>query len=286
MNPLLWTLVGLLLLVVALSFALSFYMTRRHSLQEIHTPSEFSLDYEEISLHTSDGLTLCAWWIPSPGSTRAVIIMHGHGGSMDYDVHRAVSLHQAGFSVLLFDFRAHGRSQGWLASFGYYERRDVQAAVSFLSAQGVERIGLLGFSYGGIAAMLSAPLCPEVAAVISDGGPVRIRSAIGGYCLQRDLPRWLCRLLAWQVWSATSLRLGVNLSRYEAVRWVGKISPRPILFIHGDQDPYLPDFDDLYAAAQPPREVWRVPEAGHVTLSRDVPEEHSRRILDFFLRHL
>jgi fermentation-respiration switch protein FrsA (DUF1100 family) len=67
---------------------------------------------------------------------------------------------------------------------------------------------------------------------------------------------------------------------------VGKITPRPILFIHGEQDQYRPDFDDLYAAAFEPKEAWRVPEAGHTTVSQVFPEEYQRKILVFFEQYL
>ncbi|MGB9777757.1 MAG: alpha/beta hydrolase, partial [Anaerolineae bacterium] len=141
--------------------------------------------------------------------------------------------------MLLLDFRAHGRSPGRRATFGYLERWDVQAAVEFLQGRGMRRIGLLGFSYGGIASMLAAPICPDVGAVVTDGGPARLRSAIIGRGAELGLPKWLVAFLAWLTVAVTSACLGVNLSRYEPVRWVGKIAPRPILFIHGDLDPYL-----------------------------------------------
>ncbi len=83
-----------------------------------------------------------------------------------------------------------------------------------------------------------------------------------------------------------SLRLRANLFRYEPIRWVGKISPRPILFIHGDHDQYLPDFDRLYEAAGEPKELWRLAEAGHTPASQLYPEEHQRRVIDFFDRYL
>jgi fermentation-respiration switch protein FrsA (DUF1100 family) len=92
--------------------------------------------------------------------------------------------------------------------------------------------------------------------------------------------------MAWLVFSITSIRLGANLFKYEPIRWVGKISPRPIFFIHGDLDQFCADFDELYAAAQEPKEVWRLPEAGHTTASQLYPEEHARRVIAFFTRYL
>jgi dipeptidyl aminopeptidase/acylaminoacyl peptidase len=171
-------------------------------------------------------------------------------------------------------------------TFGYEERRDVLAAVEFLHSRGIQHIGVLGFSYGGMAAMVSTPELADVEAVISDGGPARIRTAIAARGVELGFPLWLGKAVAWLIISMTSLRLRVNLFQYEPIRWVGKISPRPILFIHGDHDQYLPDFDELYAAAESPKELWRLPDAGHTTASQLYPEEHSRRVIEFFERYL
>ncbi len=281
----LWLLVPLGL-VLAVGLGLSFYMTRRHPLTEIHSPAEYGLAFEEVTFQATDGLALRGWWVPSSGSERAVVVLHGHGGSMDWDIHRAPALHAAGFNVFLFDFRAHGRSDGRLATFGYLERLDVQGAVEFLKLRGMRRIGLLGFSYGGMASMLAAPICPEVNAVITDGGPVRMKTAIIGRCVEVHLPRGFSAFLAWLVVNVTSLRLGVNLSCYEAVCWVGQIAPRPIFFVHGELDQYCPDFDELYAAAKQPKEVWRLPGVGHTKASETHPEEFRRRVIGFFDENL
>jgi len=273
-------------LVLAVGLAMSFYMTRRFGLTEVHSPAEYGLTFEEVAFQATDGLTLRGWWIPTVGSDRAVVIMHGHGGSMDWDIHRAPALHAAGFNVLLFDFRAHGRSEGSMITFGYLERQDVLGAVELLRGRGMRRIGLLGFSFGGIAAMLAAPICSDIAAVVSDGGPARMRSAMAARGLEWGAPRWLSVPLAWLTVAITSLRVRANLFHHEPVRWVGQISPRPILFVHAGQDQYLPDFDDLYAAARPPKEVWYVPEAGHTKVSEVLPEDFQRRVIAFFDQHL
>lgn len=287
--------VGLLGVAVALFAAgagLSWFMTRRQGLTEIHTPADVGLAYEEVSFPAADGLALRGWWIPALGSEgecrecRAVVILHGHGGSMDWDVHRAPALHGAGFGVLLFDLRAHGRSEGRAVSFGFAEWQDVVGAVDWLHGRGVSRIGLLGFSLGGIVSTIGAARCPGVAAVVSDGGPARMRTAMAARGVEWGLPRGLARAGAWWTLVVTSLRWRANLFRYEPVRWVGRIAPRPILFIHGDRDPYCPDFDDLYAAAGEPKELWRDTEAGHTTLSQIWPAQHQRRVVDFFQRRL
>ena len=273
-------------LVLILGFGLSFFMTRRFTLTEVHTPAEFGLAYEEVGFPATAGVSLSGVWIPAPASDRAVVILHGHGGSQDLDIQRAPHFHRAGFNVLLFDFRAHGRSEGRLATFGYLERQDVIGAVELLKARGMRRIGLLGFSYGGMASMLAAPLCPEINAVVSDGGPARMRSAIAGRAGEFHIPPSLARFLGWLAVAFTSLRLGVNLFRFEPLRWVGKIAPRPILFVHGELDQYLPDFEELYTAAALPKDAWRVAGVGHTKVSEVHPEEFYARVVGFFEKNL
>jgi pimeloyl-ACP methyl ester carboxylesterase len=57
---------------------------------------------------------------------------------------------------------------------------------------------------------------------------------------------------------------------------------------HGERDPYIPpaDSDALVAAANEPKEIWRVPEAGHRMVDQVYPEEYRRRVVAFFEQHL
>ena len=108
---------------------LSFFFTHRGRLGEVHSPDEYGMEFETIEFQTNDKLTLRGVWIPAPGSEKVVIILHGHGSSYDFDIYRSPALHEAGFNVLLFDFRAHGRSEGNRMTFGYEEQRDVAGAI-------------------------------------------------------------------------------------------------------------------------------------------------------------
>lgn len=275
-------LVGWLLLALALSWRL----TRRSFLGEQRTPAEVGLEYQEVTFAAADGLLLHGWWVPRTGSRSVIIQMHGHGGSMDPDIGYLPAWHAAGYNVLQFDFRAHGRSPGQVSTFGYLERRDVQGAVRFVQAEkGMEYIALVGFSLGAMVAILSAPICPEVKAVVADGSPARIRSALVVWGLEHNHPRWLAHFLAWSALAGASLRLRANLFAYEPWRWIGKVAPRPLLLIHGDLDQYCPDFELLLQNALA-AEVWRLPDVGHVQASQVYPQEYLRRVISFLKRTL
>jgi len=278
----------LLVLVLALGEGISYRLTSRRAPNERRSPAEFGLTFEEIRFSSRDGLMLGGWWIPADDSPRTVVFLHGHGGSMDPDVQYAPALHAAGFNVMMFDFRAHGRSQGDFVSLGYLERQDVLGALDWLTARRLERVGLLGFSMGGAAAMLTAPIASQVRAIVSDGGIARMTSALVGGLVESHVPRWAARPVAWLAVLFTSWRLGANLFAYEPIRWVGKIAPRPVFFVHGGCDPYLApgEFEALVAAAGEPKQVWRVDEAPHREVDLTAPEEYRRRIVEYFDRWL
>lgn len=286
MTVILWVLLAIILVILVIWLTISMFYSRRVPLTDVHTPSDYGLKFEPVEFKAKDGITLRGEWIPVSGSDKAIVILHGYHGSHDRDLWRVPALHEAGFNTLLFDFRAHGRSDGKWMTFGHKERWDVLAAIEFLHRRDIYRIGLLGFSYGGLISILTAAISPDVKAVITDGGPNRWMMGATGWARERGLPVRLVKSVAWVFFGITSIFMGANLFKYELVHWVGKISPRPILFIHGDLDLYCTDFDDLYAAAGEPKELWRLPDVGHSAASQLYPEEHARRVIDFFTRYL
>lgn len=270
---------------VGLAFGLGLYLTHRYHLTQTRSPAELDLTFEDVTFKASDGLTLRGWWIPCLGSDRVIIQLHGHGGSMDPDIQYLPAWNAAGHNVLMFDFRGHGRSQGHAITFGYLERQDVFGAIRFVKdAKRMRRVSLVGFSLGGMVAILSAPFCSEVDAVVEDGAPARIRSALAVWATEHHLPFWLGKVLAWMAIAGASLRLGANLFRYEPIRWVEKIK-QPLMIIHGELDQYCPDFADMLLRATP-AEVWRVPDVGHTQVSVAYPEEYRHRIVAFLDRFL
>ena len=271
----------ILLFILIAGFGLSFYLTHRFSLSHESSPAECGLVYEDVSFQASDGVQLRGWLVPAPGSDRAVILLHGHGGSIDPDIQYLPMLHAAGVNVLQFDFRAHGRSDGQMVTFGYLERLDAAAGVAFLKARGMRRVGLVGFSLGGMTAILTAGICPEVDVVVDDGAPARLRSAVIGRGVELGAPAWLVRPAAWLMVAVTSLRLGANLFGYEPVCWVSQVAPRPLYIIHGGRDLYCPEFDELLRAAGPAARLWRLPQAGHTQASVLYPEEYRARLIAF-----
>jgi uncharacterized protein len=269
---------------------------RRRSPDADDPPGRYGLACEDVAFETADGLTLRGWFIPANGvsavgsvtSRRTVIFAHGQAGSMDRDTGQAPFLHEAGFDVLMFDFRGHGRSAGEYVTMGYIERLDLRAAIDYLERRGVDRVGVLGWSMGGAAALAAAAEDRRIAAVVSDSGYASFRRVLAGGWVGHGVPLLVARPLAWLMWREASRRLGVDLAACEPRRVVGPDFRCPLLLIQGDSDPYVPlgDVEALAAASGGPVELWRVPGGSHRDARDHCPEEYHRRVTEFFVRWL
>ncbi len=172
-----------------------------------------------------------------------------------------------------------------MCTFGYLERYDVLGAIDFAKSQGAKWIALVGFSMGGMAALLTAPLTKDVQAVISDGAPIRIKTALKVWLQEKKIPGWPSNALIKLVLMMTSLRMGANLYKYEPIRWVQKVTPIPLMLINGEADEFCPDFNEMAAMAQG-AEIWREPGIGHVQISQQLPEKYKQRVNTFLKNNL
>ncbi|HET8662070.1 MAG TPA: alpha/beta hydrolase [Micromonosporaceae bacterium] len=87
---------------------------------------------QDVTLETSDGLRLGAWWVPprAPPRGMAVLVAPGNGGNRAGRAPLAAALAGAGFAVLLFDYRGYGGNAGAPTAAGL--ARDARAAYRFL----------------------------------------------------------------------------------------------------------------------------------------------------------
>lgn len=222
---------------------------------------------EDFTLLTADGERLAARHLPNGALDIGVVVAHGFTGSIDKAGVAAVCQALARHAGLLaFDFRGHGRSTGH-STLGDREIADLEAAVQAMRERGYARIVTCGWSMGGSVVLRHAALIGGVDAVVSV-------SAVSRWFYRDTKPM---RRLHWAIES----RLGRVLTRRilgtrvtpegwpvlpEApVEVVGRISPTPLLLVHGDRDHYFPveHPQALYDAASDPKELWLVEGFGH-----------------------
>ncbi len=125
----------------------------------------------DVVFAASDGVRLAGWYAPGHNGG-AVILAHGsHGDRADTLAHLRV-VARAGYAVLAYDARGHGRSAGRTNALGWQGAPDVAGAVAFLRRQpGVDpsRIAMLGLSMGGEEGLRAAADGVPLRALIADG---------------------------------------------------------------------------------------------------------------------
>ncbi len=238
-----------------------------------------------VEIPSASGAIIHGWFIPEKKGMGAIILMHGVRANRLSMLDRARFLSHAGYSVLLFDFQAHGESAGEHITFGYLESRDAQAAVKFLRAYTPdEKIGVLGVSMGGAATLLAAPPL-EVNAMVLEMVYPTINQAISNRLTMR-LGGWASALTPFLAWQFKP-RLGISAEALRPTDHVGKIIV-PKFFIVGAEDQHttLEESRQMYNAASEPKKLWIVERAKHVDLYPVAKEEYERRVLDFFGQYL
>src|SRR6476646_6673328 len=132
-----------------------------------------------VSVASRSGSTIHAWFTRGDSGAGAVLLLHGVGDDRRAMLERARFLHIAGYSVLLPDFQGHGESAGAHITYGALESLDAAAALEYLHLRAPgERMGVIGVSMGGAAALVgpSGPL-PVDALVLESVYPT-IRDAV------------------------------------------------------------------------------------------------------------
>ncbi|MBC7469271.1 MAG: alpha/beta fold hydrolase [Ramlibacter sp.] len=218
----------------------------------------------------------------------AVLLLHGVGNNRSSMVARARFLHRAGYAVLLPDFQAHGESEGSRITFGALERLDVEAALAFLRACcGGERVGMIGVSMGGAAAVLASRREPANAYVLESVYPT-IRQALEG-----RLGVWLGplarlnRSVASLVAQGMSAEIGISEDTLRPIDHIGSVDA-PVFVIAGTRDAYtsLGESRTLFDHAREPKEFWAVEGARHEDLHAFAGERYEQRVSEFLAVHL
>ena len=204
------------------------------------TPADHGLAYEDVTLTTSDGLNLTAWYVPNETGRGTVIYCHGHLNHRGQMLDQAAFMHENGFNGLLFDFRRHGDSEGSLTTFGYFEWRDAQAALRYaVDVRGEQGpVILWGVSMGAATALLTAAEEPEIDAVIAESSFYAASETLRG-----DLNRMFglpTVPFGFLTGTITELRVGIKIDDLDVGRAVSGLRETSVLLVGGTADRRMP----------------------------------------------
>ena len=252
-----------------------------YSLSQFDLPSP-----QAVSFHTRDGLRLAGWFMPGTNGA-TVVLVHGRGGTRMRMLPHAHYLHRDGFSVLLFDLRYRGESEGQVSTLGAKEAWDIEDAVRYLrnrSEVDPERIGVQGGSLGAVSAILAAAHTPEIKGVVAEIPFADLRSAIAhSFHHHREgvgLPSFPFAPMSMFF---CEVRLGIDIDDVSPKTVIGMISPRPVFLIDDLEDDRFPSdsVEVLYEVAGEPKALWQI-QALHGKGWETAPKEYERRVLAFW----
>jgi len=198
------------------------------------TPTDVGMDYQDVFIETTDGVTLHGWFIAGR-SSQVLLFFHGNAGNISHRLDSLRQFQDLGLSVLIVDYRGYGQSEGRTTERGIY--RDADAAWRYLiEGRGIVASDILifGRSLGAsVAARLAAQHQPLALIVESSFTSVPD--------IAQDLYPWL------------------------PARWLSRLSHAtreyvrdvqcPILVVHSRDDEIIPfrHGEAIFASANEPR---------------------------------
>jgi fermentation-respiration switch protein FrsA (DUF1100 family) len=248
------------------------------------TPADFGLEYEDVSVTTSDGLKLVGWYIPSKNGA-VIMAQHGYKGDRRGLLEEAQMLERHGYGVLLTSVRGHDLSEGEVLYFGHLEMQDLDAWYQYLLTRpdvDPDRVGILGNSMGGMLVILYAAQNDQIQAVVAHSPPSSfddtVATTIEYYTGLPPFP-FAPLIVFWG-----EQEIGFDTSVLSPKSEIGGISPRPVFLLHGGQDIVVSQESGqlLSEAAGEPKEYWFEPALGHVEFDTAFPEEYEARVIAFF----
>jgi len=224
-------------------------------------PEQVGLSGEDVFLETEDGVRIHAFWLPAPGSDRAVLFLHGNAGNASHRLPNAAYFVAMGASVLLLDYRGYGLSDGAPSEPGVYA--DARAGLAHLvEVRGVplDRIVVFGRSVGGAVAV-----------------DLVQNQAIAGLILESSFPSI----------SAMAASILPPVAPFVRDRFDSQSKIRglraPLLYFHGDLDEIVPIElgRQLFHAAPEPKAFEVIRGAGHNDTVEVGGREYFERIRGF-----
>lgn len=231
--------------------------------------SEFGLRPVRIA---AGGTQVAGWEAPSRNGA-VVVLVHGSNADRAAMLDDAAVLLPAGFGVLLLDLPGHGESDG-AVHWNQVESHALADVARSLSQSGL-RVGVYGFSMGGVVASRAAELEPSIEALVLAATPSRLspmlRAEFGG---RTGVGYFAARL---------AYAMGGAQMDHPPLEAIEKMAPRPTLLVTSRHDPVVPSWmaRELYARARGPKRLLVTAATTHGGYTRSDPT-YSNALVSFF----
>lgn len=237
-------------------------------------------NYKEIYIKSFDKKKLHAYEIKNKLNTW-VIIVHGYTNNALEMLDVAYNFYKKGYSILLIDQRAHGKSDGIYSTHGFYERKDMLSWIDYINKKKKTKIILYGISMGGTVIMrtVGENLPNNVICAIEDCGFI---SNYDQFYNQLKYLKFLPKPIISSFNIFSSIFFGFNIYKFkpEEILMNGKI---PFMFIHGSSDKLVPPKNayDAYQLYKGKKKLLIIDGAKHMKSSIQDSKKYYNEIFSF-----
>lgn len=238
---------------------------------------------------TNQGLKQDAWYVPAETATnKTVIVVHGFTNDKEDMKPYAWMFHELGYNVLMPDNMSHGDSEGQIIGYGWNDRLNVIKWAELLVEQNSDsEITLFGVSMGAATVMMASgeeSLPDQVVNIIEDCGYSSVWDELKYQAKEMyNLPAFP---ILYEVSAVSKIRAGFSYGQASSVNQL-KNNTRPVLFIHGGDDTFVPTsmVYKNYQATQGEKELYIVKGAGHAKSFETDPQAYIEKISTFLKKY-
>lgn len=246
-------------------------------------------NYTDEYITSQDGLKLHSYQVKNQSSSNKwVITVHGYTSEGINMSSYAKKYYDNGYNILIPDLRSHGLSEGNYIGMGWDDRLDIISWINYILDENPNaEIVLHGISMGAATVLMTSgeEIPSNVKAIIADCG---YTSVWDEFAYQLDD---LFSLPEFPILNVSSIvakiRAGYFLGEASSIEQVKK-SKTPILYIHGDQDDFVPYYmmEELYNATNSEKEMLTIEGAEHAKASEVDPETYWTTINNFINKYI
>ena len=234
---------------------------------------------EEVTFASEDGTTqLHAWMFKSPTDKpkATVIHFHGNGQNLSAQFFFAYWMLEHDIDLFVFDYRGYGKSQGEPSPKGTVE--DGKAALRYIQSHKRESpLVIFGQSLGGAIAL-------RVAGELRDEIPYKAVVVDSTFHSYKEAARKVLNN-SWITWPFQWLSYLVLSDKYGPEDYIGRISPRPLLVVHGTNDKTVAYSlgQRVFELANPPKEFWEIKGGVHTDFMMRENRKYQKLLADWII---
>jgi len=251
---------------------------------------------ESLTFHDRQGHRIAAILsTPDGPTTRLVLLCHGFLSGKNSTTNKTLTrlLNEQGLATFRFDFFGQGDSDGpFEALTTTLAVHQTETALDLISSRGYDRIGLVGSSFGGLVAILTAAQRRDIACLALKCPVVDFAEELRFTFGPEELARWQDTNTIPNIMGGPD-RVRLRYDFYEDCLRQIAYGPAeritvPTLIVQGEQDECVPLHQSrrLYNALNGPKRLDLLPEANHQFTRGEDFHQMTTSISDWLVTHL